>query len=357
LSVDPRPPFTLGYRPALDGFRGVAILLVLLHHLRLPYPTGGFVGVDIFFVLSGFLITSLLCEEQSQFGSIKFGYFYQRRALRLLPALILLIAAVMTLALLSGSPSRIRELGKCSLAALLYAMNWLTALDRIAWSPLSHTWSLSSEEQFYLAWPLLLWGLLALKGRPRTVIGLVIGLILALTVYRAWVWQLHHSAQRVYYCLDTHADGLITGCLLALLFSQGVLSAHLRIGPWGWPALLLIAEVAAVGTTDSSAIWYGGLSAVNISAAVIITSVLCAPESALAKFLGSTPLVWMGRLSYGIYLWHYPIFLQAEKTLGSKGRVVSIGASLAATFTVSSASYYLVERPLLRLKKHRKAPA
>jgi peptidoglycan/LPS O-acetylase OafA/YrhL len=272
-----------------------------------------------------------------------------------MPALVLVVVAIMAVTLLTGPRSKIEDHGKCSLAALLYVTNWLTAFQLIPWSPLSHTWSLSSEEQFYLAWPFLLWGLLALKAGRRTTLGLVAATIVALTLYRAWLWHLHHSSIRVYYSLDTHADGLITGCLLALLFSFAVVTERSCFGPWGWPSLIVILGVSAVGTTDSSAIWYGGLSAVNVAAALVIAAIMCDAEGSLAKAFRWGPLAWMGRLSYGIFLWHYPIFLQVEKMLGSKGRALSITASLAATALAATTSFYLLERPLLRLKKHRSA--
>src|SRR4051812_31140019 len=202
----------LGYRPALDGLRAVAITLVVsLHAFR--WPNGGYLGVDLFFVLSGFLITTLLLEEHHATGRISLSRFYLRRARRLLPALFVMLAAYSAWSLTTQGVDPTRYV----LEGVLYCTNYFLAY-RGQLSPIEHLWSLAEEEQFYLLWPLLLIGLLLWR---RRVMGIFLIVVFGLLVWNE-VWQTHHHANglRLDYGIDTRSDGLVVGCLLAVSWGK-----------------------------------------------------------------------------------------------------------------------------------------
>jgi peptidoglycan/LPS O-acetylase OafA/YrhL len=217
------PLFHLTYHPSLDGVRGLAILSVVLGHLpALPLP-GGFLGVDLCFVLSGFLITALLCEEWVATNNIGLRRFYARRALRLLPALIVTLLAVFVVSHLREPAARVREMEESLLIALFYSSNWFTAFGSFPHGVLAPTWSLSIEEQYYLIWPILLWALFRLKWRRGAIVTLLVSAILASAALRAVYWSGALSHERAYFGSDGRADGLLIGSLAGLLASWGFL--------------------------------------------------------------------------------------------------------------------------------------
>lgn len=343
-------PVTLGYRPALDGLRAIAVLVVLVYHgggIR-----GGFLGVDVFFTLSGFLITTLLCEEHARTGTIAIGRFYGRRACRLLPALgaFLLVWGGGSLATTSLPfwPIILGDL----LGVLFYVANWLIIYGRPA-GPFGHTWSLSIEEQFYLGWPVILLLLLRWVQSPRWIVAWLVTAAAGSLVWRLTLALADAPFNRMYLGTDTHADGLVLGAALAVwlcrLGGGGAPSSWRRAGVAcsvvGLPVLLVAAPLVpgyARGVTALAALATSG---------VILDIV--AGGSRVTRWLACPWLVRIGRISYGVYLWHYPIFLQLGVLRRPGEAVTPFGYSALAwglTFAAALVSYVLIERPFLAYK-------
>lgn len=365
--------------PALDGLRGLAVVAVLLFHGGLSWATGGFLGVDVFFVLSGFLITSLLLGEQHSTGTIGLGGFWSRRARRLLPALLLVVAAVAAATKLFD-PSVQVPLRDDALAALAYVANWHFVIQgadyfgrTAADSPLNHLWSLAIEEQFYVVWPLVV--LAVARGRrAATWVGIVAGTGAVASV--AAMVLLHRSADdvsRVYFGTDTRAHTVLIGALAAALLSPrpvaptvpsasgwswapDFLSAPTAVG---WPRAVrlllgLVAVVAAANLVagvalvdgDRSWLYEGGLPLFSVAAAILIGHAVLIPEGMVATVLGLSPLRAVGRLSYGLYLWHWPLYLLLTGSRTGLSGAPLLAVRLLATFAVAFASYELVEKPI-----------
>jgi hypothetical protein len=210
--------FRLGYRAELDGVRGVAILCVFTYHFSSRRLPGGYIGVDIFFVLSGFLITYLLVEEWRRTGAINLKNFYARRALRLLPALFAWTLVLGVAGVFIGGETR-RLIFYGIAASLSYVTNWLVAFELLLRNPLSITWSLAIEEQFYLLYPLALGWALRRKAKPSTLVVALCAIVFAVELRRALLWRAGAPVFRVYYATDTRADALMLGCLLGVLVS------------------------------------------------------------------------------------------------------------------------------------------
>ncbi|MES1187396.1 MAG: acyltransferase [Myxococcales bacterium] len=343
----------LGQRlPALDGLRGLAVLAVVGFHGGAPLTAGGFIGVDVFFVLSGFLITSIIATEQLTTGSINLRNFYMRRVLRLAPALLLLLA-VYAAGSIAFSKTASRNLID-ALITLFYATNWARAYSLHAPLDLGHTWSLSIEEQFYLTWPLLLGLLLRRLGRVRTQ-QVALGLAGFAWLARAALVFAGSTELRIYSGLDTHADGLLLGCALALAGVTDNARKTGRVLPSYAPAVALVVLCAflLLGNWKSREMFLGGFAAVNIAAATLIASIALGtaegPASRILSLLRFRPLIWVGTISYGVYLWHYPIF-RMLKALGFS-RWPRLGIGVTLTFALASLSFYLLEQPALRMKK------
>ena len=333
--------------PELDGLRGIAIIVVLIHHqLTTFYLEGGFLGVDLFFVLSGFLITGLLLNEFEHTGSISIRKFYMRRVLRLGPALALYLIACVTVAYYSHQISLQRQL-KLIAYALLYSTNWRMAFD---WDPVLDTtaiiWSLSIEEQFYLVWPLLLFGCLALRLK-RKFIGVGLGLvIIIICLHRNSLLAEGTNLTRLYYGTDTRADALLVGCLTALvpfqrLSSRWFVRAAAMIG-----AGLFLYLTSVVKFTDEW-LYRGGFTVVALLAGLVIVAAANAPPRPLSIALCWFPLRWFGRISYGLYLWHWLVI--KTTTLYYIG-YWEPWAKLALAVGISAASYYVVEVRFNKLK-------
>jgi peptidoglycan/LPS O-acetylase OafA/YrhL len=306
----------LGYQPALDGIRGLAIAAVCgIHFFGLG---GGFLGVDIFFVLSGFLITTLLLDEHDRNGAIDLVRFYRRRIRRLLPGLALLLVVAVPLAGFAAGGGKAAEF----FALGLYSMNFARAFFGSNNVLSGHLWSLAQEEQFYLLWPALLIVLLRRRSFCWTVMALAV-MFCVLVSYRAALAVSGAGWARIYFGPDTHADGLVLGCLAAFLRRAG-----LRIGgTTGLAALGAICGllVFAVWRSRSAAIWQ--ITAAEIASALLVLAAL--EPGPLRRLFSFAPVVWLGCISYSLYLW--------------QGFGLS-GAGLPGALIMAVLSYYVVER-------------
>lgn len=344
----------LGYRPALDGIRAVAILLVLALHGH--FLDGGFLGVDLFFVLSGFLITALLLQEWSERGSISLRRFYVRRARRLFPALLLTILGVAVLYLALSAVQHGRGFWPELAAVAGYAANWVAATA----SPpglsvlglFGHTWSLAIEEQFYIVWPLLLLLLL----RRRVPFGWIAALLLAAAaasaILRWFVWASDHSPA-AFLRTDTRADGLLLGCATLVLLSTAPFLRRLLTRPAaaGAAAVVLALAVATLHS-DASSLYAGGLVAVELASAALIAHVVLAPGAVAARVLSLRPLAWLGARSYGVYLYHFPIFFCVAPATVGLHRTSFFALVAPLTVALAALSYRFVERPLLERSQY-----
>jgi peptidoglycan/LPS O-acetylase OafA/YrhL len=346
---------TRGYWPQLDGIRALAIVAVIAFHLG--YLNGGWIGVDIFFVLSGYLITTILLDVGDRASA--FSGFWGRRARRLLPAVLVLLVVLSLYAWLGGPGLVPAQLRAPALATLFYTANWQQILSGHSYfaifsapSPLQHTWSLSIEEQYYLIWPLLLGVLLyaVRAGHIRNPRRVLIGLTLTLAAASAiWMGVADHlyGANRAYLGTDTRAWELLLGGAAAMLWPPGQTSRRPRT--WtvlsGLGLLGLVAGALTVGGPPAW-VWDGGLVALALGAGLLIVGSLRAPTGLPARLLTVRPLRWIGIISYSLYLWHWPVIvLMTTDSTGLSGAGL-LAARLAAMTAAAVASYYVVERPL-----------
>lgn len=346
--------FRLGYRPALDGVRGVAILAVLAFHTHHIFGwsilKGGSAGVDIFFVLSGFLITALLIEEWEYNGEISLKGFYWRRILRLVPALLIVLVILYLFAGVFLPATEAADTRRSIPVAFLYASDFALAFFQLRLGALQHTWSLAIEEHFYLIWPLFLLAALKLGASRKRLIVITLSLAVASAIHRAVLHQLGALPVRTYYGVDTRADALLIGCATAMCVCWGFLRAQ-SLRSLVIPAVALIVTLMFATGYASPFMHLGGFTLLASAAAIVIVWVVLAPSSYLRKCLEFGPLVWVGRISYGLYLWHYPIF-----KAGSLLRLawpLHLLVAVMATLAITCLSYYLLERPTLKLKRRK----
>jgi peptidoglycan/LPS O-acetylase OafA/YrhL len=342
----------LGYRPELDGIRGVAILLVMLVHLH-NWPRGGFIGVDLFFTLSGFLITTLLLEEWHARGTISLRHFYARRPLRLFPAVVVLLAVYGAFALASGGPYVGRRLIGLVYGAT-YTANWPQAFGWVfPEQEIGFLWTLAIEEQYYLLWPgLLLLGLYVARLSPGQLTIAISCLVLAVWVWRAVLAETVEG-RRVYFGTDTRLDQLLLGAALAAWFVRRPASAR---GSWA----LRMAGWAGIGFLawrlfDSIYFrwWYPtiGIASIGLASAAILACVVTTSSPTLSWILGRRWLRWVGTLSYSLYLWHVPAIRAVDRTFLGQQTPLKILGGLALSFLLAAASYRFVERPFLRRRR------
>jgi peptidoglycan/LPS O-acetylase OafA/YrhL len=352
----------LGYRPALDGLRGLAFVAVLTTHTPPPLVRGGFIGLQVFFVLCGFLITALLLQEHRAAGLINLKAFYLRRAVRILPALLPLLLGCFLYDWLCSSPAQFAATRKDVCLVLCNCFNWHYAFDPLQCSPmLAHCWSLSVEGQFYLVWPLVLTSLLALRVRRRWIVALLaLGIVLPGLLRRA-LWTGPHCFPRLFAGTDMQADGLCAGALVALLAVWGLPRSR------GTRFLLRLAIPPAVLTlgghylftehTSSGYMYRAGFSLVTLASAVLIAALVSTPPGLAAWVLERPLFGWLGHISYGGYLWNWPIayrlfFLTSPQVVASHPWV-KIPLTLVLTLVAGTLSHYCVEQPCLRWYRRR----
>jgi peptidoglycan/LPS O-acetylase OafA/YrhL len=377
------PEVRLSYSPGLDGLRAIAVMAVLLYHADLTWIPGGFLGVEVFFVISGYLITALLLAEWHQKGRISLKDFWLRRARRLLPALYVLLVVTLTFAVVF-LPGEVAELRADMIAAVGYVTNWFLILGQQSYfesvgrpSLLQHLWSLAVEEQFYLIWPIVLTvglGFGAKRLRRQRVLTVALVGAAASALAMALMYTPGVDPSRVYFGTDTRATGLLCGAALAFLWSPGdkyrpAEARHQRLRlpdrgrfrrRWGWttPLLLDVLSIAALG----GLIWFflhlgefepflyrGGLALVGLMTLAAIMAVVHPYAHVGSYLLGSAPMRWLGVRSYGIYLWHWPVFMVTRPELDVPfGGLPLLALRLGITIVLADLSYRFVETPIRR---------
>jgi peptidoglycan/LPS O-acetylase OafA/YrhL len=350
------------YDPALDGLRAIAVLVVMAYHAELAWASGGFLGVDLFFVLSGFLITTLLLRELATTGRVDLVGFWTRRLRRLVPALALMVVWVMVYGRWIDPSSADSGVRADAVASLLYVANWWQIVSDTSYfgllaspTPLLHTWSLAIEEQWYLVWPLVLAGWFRWRSGASDAGGLLkaalvlAGLALASAVLMAAVAD-RADPSRAFFGTDTRSAGLLIGASLAFILESGPLRAaagRQRSFPLTLGALLAFVAAVTSISEDDFFMYSGGFLAASLVCGLIVFGLrLAGPDDPLRRALSARPLVGIGKLSYGLYLWHWPVFVWlTEDSTGLDG-ISLVALRVVATAVPSVASYWLVEQPI-----------
>jgi peptidoglycan/LPS O-acetylase OafA/YrhL len=339
---------------SLDGLRAVAVALVLGFHVQRDWVPGGFAGVDIFFVLSGFLITTILLAEIAEHGRINYRAFFVRRALRLMPALWLMVGATMAISFLLF-PTAVHQIAADALWVLTYTSNWQRSFIEIFGDSLiyNHTWSLGIEEQFYLTWPLAL-SFVAARLNRRQLLACTLVSVVAVSCWRIALLADGNSAFRIYHGFDTRADQLLIGCSLAIAMTvsacRATLAALLRRVPS--LSLVLIASLPMIGWLwpfGTTGMLVAGFTLNGLFAAIVIADCVLCPLHPLPRLLSLTPIIYIGRISYGIYLWHVPLIVFSYRLGlgdGARGTLWVVIMSLL----MAALSYHLLERRVLALR-------
>ncbi len=386
-----RSTIRFAHQPPLDGVRGVAAVAVVLYHAGFTWAQGGYVGIDLFFTLSGFLITTLMLDELRRRPQIDLAGFWRRRFKRLLPLMFLVVAVSCLWAWIAADPSSLDRIRRDAISAVLYVNNWVQVSDGVGYfdqfaapTPLTHTWSLAVEEQFYVLWPLLVAVLVAVVrklhgrgvdapragrrswGRVRRRIGIAAIAGTVLSAGLAAVLSFSGTpADQIYLRTDTRLQAILLGCALAAFrwgrwqgrtdderSSRPAHPAGTALGQQGllaWDVATAVSLAAlgwiCVGGIDAVFAARGGYLLTAIAAGVVISgSVL--PGSRAGALFAWSPLRWLGRISYGIYLWHWPVFAAVTERSTGWGFAAVTTLRLALTLGLSVASFHLVETPL-----------
>ena len=354
------------YLAGLDGLRAIAVAAVVLYHLFPATLRGGFIGVDVFFVISGFLITSLLIFEHAETGRISLKQFWTRRARRLLPALIATITVTCSVALLIGGDILV-GLGRQVLGAATFSNNWVEVLsgtnyfDASSLHIFTNFWSLAVEEQFYAVWPFILVGILSITVATRRYrVGLWASVTLA-TASAALMFLLfdEQSITRVYYGSDTHAFGLMLGAALAFWGNARYANASARGDKWpsarfkrpqilqgvGWMALVGIGTLAVLLPELEAITYRSGLVLASLLAGAVVLAAV-SRKGNLQRLLEIRWLKWIGVRSYGIYLWHWPLIVLCHYGLPQQAEWMTPFIVVTASIIAAALSYRFLEQPI-----------
>ncbi|QSB06338.1 acyltransferase family protein [Natronoglycomyces albus] len=368
IKADPSPPKKkqsgqsppMHFRSDIEGLRAVAVGLVVLAHINVPYFAGGYVGVDVFFVISGFLITSLLLREIARNGRISLAKFYARRALRLLPAAVTVLVATVVAAWLWLPRTRLFDVAADATAAALNVINVRLAVEGTDYmnadeppSPLQHYWSLAVEEQFYLVWPLILILLVWLASRWKAInVTKAVVVVLSLTV----VWSLMVSIERSadspiwsYFGIHTRAWELAIGALLAVAAAKLTVIPDRLAALASWVGLGMIVLAAVLYTEQTTFPGYAALLPV-LGTALVIGAGCRQHASGADALLRHRPFQFTGKISYGLYLWHWPIIMIGPSALGVEPSLAVMVPLMVLAFVLSVLTYYLIENPVRRKK-------
>jgi peptidoglycan/LPS O-acetylase OafA/YrhL len=357
----------LPHLPGLDGLRAIAVIAVILYHLDLPWMPAGFLGVEVFFVISGYLITGLLLAEWRRNGRISLLSFWKRRARRLLPAVFVLLGVVLAFAVLC-LPGEVAVLRGDVLAAAFYVSNWAQVFSNRSYFEtmgrpplLQHLWSLAVEEQFYLVWPLIFAIAMSLLHRlrlsprmaPRAMAVIALGGAAASTALMLALYVPEADPTRVYYGTDTRAAGFLIGAALAVLWIPAELRGDVRriaaraLDLAGLAALIALVAVFVNVTEVDPALYQGGFAALALLTAVVIAATVHPAARLLPAMLSQRVLQWIGTRSYSIYLWHFPIFMVTRPQLDVPlDGLPLLALRLGLTALLSEASYRWIEQPI-----------
>jgi peptidoglycan/LPS O-acetylase OafA/YrhL len=346
------------YMPGIDGLRAIAVMGVILYHLNIPLFQGGFSGVTVFFVLSGYLITDILIDEWNKNNKINYLQFMIRRFRRLAPAVLVMIFIVTLWVMVTNHPS-FEKLRSDFFSSILYLTNWWYIFHEVSYfdsfgpaSPLTHIWSLAIEEQFYLIWPLLMiLGLLFIKRKRFRVLVILVGVVISAWLM-AFLYIPGEDPSRVYYGTDTRAFSLLLGAALAFVWPSQRLSktlprhASFVLEIAGITGLLLMVSLFVITSQFDPFHYQGGMLLLSIIT-ILVVAALAHPASKLAKWLSVKPLQWIGIRSYGIYLWHYPIIILTTPIVNTDGlNFWRITLQIVSTLFISELSYRFVEVPI-----------
>ena len=348
----------IGYIPALDGMRAVAVALVIAYHLGYSGVAGGYIGVEVFFILSGWLVCALLMNEQQRTGGIALAGFWLRRARRLLPAMVAVIAGTLLVTSVVD-PGRLAELRTQAFAAVTYHLNWRLIVDQQSYfdaaegpSALEHLWSLSIEEQFYLFFPLLAAGVLAQRTRVSAV-RLVLGLALVSTVLRLVLYEPGADPSRIYFGTDTRLSGLLFGVALGLFWTPNRLRPHatrrftLTMDLLAVAGALVIAWYAFGLDEHRAPAFQGGFTAVQLATLAVLAVAVYPAPTMTARLLSRGPLRWVGQRSYGIYLIHWPVIVFLSDAPGEQPEgPFGVAVQVALVLGLAALSYRYLEQPV-----------
>jgi peptidoglycan/LPS O-acetylase OafA/YrhL/lysophospholipase L1-like esterase len=351
----------LGHLSGLDGLRAIAVLAVLLYHSDLDIMPGGFLGVDVFFVISGYLITALLLREFADRGRISLRGFWLRRARRLLPAVFVLLGGVVVFALIA-LPDEVARLRADVAAALTYITNWWLIFHQESYfeavgrpSPLGHLWSLAVEEQFYLLWPPILLGLLVALRRQGALIVTIL-LAWASAIWMMVLYDPNVDPSRVYFGTDTRTFALLIGAALAFVWVPVASGAH-PLRSLRRPRITGSDVVATAGLAGlaflflnlsayDELLYLGGFQFVAILSAIVIAAVV-RPSGLVGRLLDTAPMRWLGHRSYSIYLWHWPVFVVTRPGIDiDLDGWTALAVRLVATLVLADLSFRFIERPI-----------